>query len=276
MPQTAFNPYLTTIGEQHFAGLQFLETNLIPLIPFESLNNFVFQYITGLYDYVANQFNTNEIRSIMPIGANTYINPIYDNYSPEQLYFINNLLGSLINNVPTESIPDFILDVEDNITKSGLSGEEQIPLLLATAVGIQDYAYWLTRINTPVNNWYTKGYFDPNINVNLSNLPYWVQASMQGTLTGANKAKTYGLIDPPRIAGVNMVTALTSGISVVAGKVIYKWMPRVKQINIMNSLNLNRQVISGTGNGSGDNKRIVCRTNSQSWVCICKIITFDI
>jgi hypothetical protein len=273
MAQTTFNPYLNTIGEQHFAGLQSIETALIPLIPFETLNTFLYNYIIGLYDYTPDQFNTNEIKSILPTAANSYVNPTFDNYSPEQLYFINLLLGSVINDVPTNSIPEFILDIEDNISKSGLTAEQQVPLLFATAVGIRDYNYWLGRINTPVNNWYTNGYFDPNLNVNLSNLPYWVQASMQGTLTGANKAKSYGLIDPPRVIGVDMVTALSGGIGVAAGKVIYKWVPRLQPVSVASNLMMSRELISATGGGQGGGgvfrAKVICFSNSESWICVC-------
>ncbi len=111
---------------------------------------------------------------------------------------------------------------------AGICAEQQIPLLIATSVGAWACDYWTAAVFAASNNWYTKGYLNAIQYVNYVNIPSWVVASMIGALSSANKAKNYGLIDPPRIIGVDTVSALTASIGVAAGKVIYKWFPKIQ------------------------------------------------
>ena len=114
--------------------------------------------------------------------------------------------------MPDESLKTWILDIEDNITKSDLSYEEQIPLLLATQVGKASNDYWIAKIAVP-------GAWAPFIPASpaLKNsrlLVYWVISGMTGTLVTANLSARYGLIDSnsrPAV-GIDIASALAGSI----------------------------------------------------------------
>ncbi len=227
----ANNPYSATIGAQHTAGL----TSVVTAIgagptTLAVINTKTSGYTaTTLYPGVTIlPVLQNELDSIAIHGVNNYINPVANNFNGIQMQFSNMLLNTIICGVPVESIGDFILDVEDNVTKSGLSVEEQIPLMMATAVGKANYDYLMTAVATPANIWYTNGYFNAKDFANRASLPYWVQSAMMATLNNASKAKSYGLIDPPQIAGVDMITTVAASVGVCCAKIMLKLIPRIQ------------------------------------------------
>jgi hypothetical protein len=130
--------------------------------------------------------------------------------------------------IPFESLKTWILDIEDNITKSDLTYEEQIPLLLATQVGNTDYDYWISKLNVP-GSW--APYIPTSAALKTSPLlVYWVIASIVGTLVTANLSARYGLIDSnsrPAV-GIDIASALAGSIGVAAGKVIFDYIPRIQ------------------------------------------------
>jgi hypothetical protein len=226
---TTINPY-QILGTQHRDGLQRLEDTLNPGMSFDQVNAIICDYVRSIYFTTGDSFIQNEVNSIIPNAANDYMNCSCNNgYNGIQTELINLLCKSIICKVPINSINEHIADVEDNISKSGLTTEEQIPLLMATAVGAANYDFWFSKIIAGGGNrWYDTNYFNSNAYVNYANLPYMVAASMLGTLSSANKAKSYGLIDPPRIVGVDMVSALTAGIGITAGVTMFKWIARIQ------------------------------------------------
>lgn len=125
-----------------------------------------------------------------------------------------------------------LANIESNLLPgSGLTQQQQAPLLMAVAIAIADYNYWIAAITDTGNNWYTMNYFNPDISSNRTSLPFWLQASIRGALSGANKAITYGQIDPPKIIGVDIVSSLTSGLAVGTSKVLFKILPTVNVSN---------------------------------------------
>jgi len=232
MSQPTINPY-ALLGSQHTVGLN----NVVTAVGagptnFQNINNAVVTYIEGTYYFgvAPGQILSNELNSILAHAVNSYVNPVKNNFNGIQMQVSNLLLKTLLCKVPALSIGNFILDVEDNITKSNLSVEEQAPLLMATAVGSANFNYFLTAIKTPGSVWYSNGYFDANAYINYANLPYWVQAAMQATLNIASQAKSYGLIDPPPVAGVDLVTAATASIGVACSKVMLQIIPRIQSM----------------------------------------------
>lgn len=223
------NPYTGSVGAKHAEGLAAIASGLVSNMAFPQLNQLLYGYIKPIYYPSADEVTNNELYSVLPYAANGYVNGLFSNYTEAQMDFIYTLTSGVVS-LPVESIQPFILDVEDNITKSDLAFEEQIPLLMATAVGYSDVNYWLAQIAIADSAWYTRNYFSPQQYVNRSSLPYWSQAAIIGTLMGADKAKTYGLLDPPKIAGVDIVTAIMASIGVAAGKVMFGWIPRLQSV----------------------------------------------
>jgi hypothetical protein len=218
-----------TVGSQLNSGLGSIQSGLTSGMTFANLTALVSTYIQTTYPTLgSDQFATSEFNGVVTNAANFYINSNLDGYNAAQMPYIQTLLNGLYG-VPIGSIPDFIADLEDNINKSSLSLEDQVPLFIATSVATNSYNYWLAAVASP-GNWASKGYFNSNAYVNYANIPYWVEAAVQATLTGGNKAATYGQIDPPRIIGVDLVSALASGLTVSAGKVLFRWIPKVQPI----------------------------------------------
>jgi hypothetical protein len=113
-------------------------------------------------------FAQPELISAMARAENGFINSNLRNgnissthFNLEQIQFIAQLLDS-IKNIPVQSIGDLIADIEDNISKSGLSSMEQAPLLMATMVGAKAYTYWTGIVQTPAAP------FNAYINANMA------------------------------------------------------------------------------------------------------------
>ena len=222
--QVTLNPYMRSLGAQHTAGLTAVEAVLIASITFDQLNDDVYGYVQPAYYTSPDLFTVNELKSILPFAMNSYLDPSLKGYNGTQMGIIGKLLNSIVSgDVQYDSIPDFLLEIEDGISKSGLTFEEQAPLYMATAVGKADYDYW----GSAGGNWVSKGYLNTSGYALQNNIPHYMQAAMYGALCMGNQAETFGLIDPPKIIGVNMVTALYASIGLAAGKVIFKWIPRV-------------------------------------------------
>ena len=196
-------------------------------------------------------FAQPELISAMARAENGFINSNLRNgnissthFNLEQIQFIAQLLDS-IKNIPVQSIGDLIADIEDNISKSGLSSMQQAPLLMATMVGAKAYTYWIGIVQTPVTPW--PPYINANTAINYANIPYWVSAAMEGALLGYCE---FTALDPERIPGRQILCMLACAASIGAGKVIFNLLPRVQSLN----LSLNTQsvgVFNGGGNGGG-------------------------
>ncbi len=231
MSQQTINPY-KTLGTQHTSGLDSIKTALAVGMTFDQVNVNVVTSVQAAYVPAPNAFDAIEYLSILPNAVNDYVNKgLGGKYNEKQIFIIQQLLKGVLK-VPVQSIKNFILDVEDNLTRTGLTMEEQLPILIATVIGAADYDYWIDKvITTPANPWYTVGpnaYFSSNAAINYANIPYWVEASMVGALCGANKGSSFGLVDPPRVVGVDLVAALSGSVGLAAGKVMYQWIPRIQ------------------------------------------------
>jgi hypothetical protein len=160
------------------------------------------------------------------------------------MIFLNWLFEAVSNN-PIDSIEFAIEEVENNIVNADLDFEEQVPILIAIAIGKSAYNYWLGEVNNAASNWYTKNYFSPDVYVNYANIPYMVKTAMLGALSMDNKGKTYGLIDPPRVVGVDIVSAMTASIILSCGKVMFKWIVKMQPYIMHEMLLQKREFFSG-------------------------------
>jgi len=193
-------------------------------------------YIQPIYGSELGVTGMLELSIIAGDAVNGYINVKqggYLNYNPKQQEFIFQLLEG-INGIPLDTIPDYITNVEENIASSGMSAAEQAPLLLAGAIGRADYVYWAgesgggSAATKAASPW--KGYLD-KLGGETSYIPSYVQAAMEGSLIGSKRSLRSSVLNTSGTIGLDAVAALTSSIITAAGVVIFRWLPRVAEVN---------------------------------------------
>lgn len=234
MLQPTINPY-PFVGAKISEGLDAIAEELNP-IGTPTVNDL----ITAVENYIKTVLNeemeeedpmiNHVIHAVVANCINGYSNGRaggYLLYDGMQQQFIYNLLESTLK-CTADSLEDIIHETEDRITQSGLTIQQQVPLLLATEIGRKNIEYWLNIINVPpVNNWTP---FIETIAGAGVTLPYWVSASMEGSLIGYNILKTQDTLPSDIITGtssvVGFISVLAGGLVVVSGKVIFKWTPR--------------------------------------------------
>lgn len=232
MSQITVNPY-KIIGTQYVTGLNSIIAALPPVPTIDDLVTAVYNYVQPIYyptvgaGTVPLQVET-EIKSVANHVINSYVNSLIGNgsavFTMGQLQIIGLLIGSEVSGNLPIYLNSWIGDVEDNITKEQLTIQEQIPLLIATAVGESAVAYWRLQIVGP-SPW--SPYFISNNN-DYNSIPEWVAASMNGALAGYG-ANVQGLIQPTtnRI-GTIMISGLIGSLTIAAGKVVFGWIPRIQ------------------------------------------------
>jgi hypothetical protein len=214
----------------------------------------IYTYVQGIY-YPAGggavPMNLQvEIRSVVYHIINAYNNKALGNtipYNGQQANFINMMLGcNTTNLVPIADLDNWFADIEDNISRSGLSLDDQSSLLLASEVARSMYAYWNTQVSGGASGWTGLGSFvSPNTSYkNDINIPLWTMAAIEGALIGA-KAAPKGLITPTTdIVTVNIISALIGALAIGAGKVLFGWVPRIQPGDLilsgMSSCNCNK------------------------------------
>lgn len=225
MVTTNFNPY-PQIGDQLVKGLNSISESLKPTSTVDDLVNTIYKFIQPIYYPVSggaavpNQIE-QEIKSVAYSVINTYIsNGYYNNCYAE------------ITSIPIDSIDKWLNDIEDNVPLTKVEVDKQTPLLLALEVGKTIYPYWVSRVGAP-EKW--AQFFQKQDFVNYSNIPFWVLASMQGAYIGATISKR-GLITPTiDIVSVNIISSLIGALALGAGKVIFKFTPRVQSEQVKQS-----------------------------------------
>ena len=261
MIQTTINPYSS--GTSLLLGTQFASGLDSIILAMPTANPTIDQLITAVYTYITGNYiipgaylggviplaTQVELKSMIGYSVNQYINSAINNcgYSSAQMKLIDYLLRGIYS-VPVASMADFIADVEDNITQSNLTTQQQAPLFFATAIGqalgaAGQYPYWAYQVNQTfgvpgATNWgvYFKDTTNPgapggqgNAAFNRENVQAWTAAGMEGALLMGNKSMSYGLLDPGpnnMATGLDIVSALAGALAVAAGKVIFRWIPR--------------------------------------------------
>jgi len=144
----------------------------------------------------------------------------------QQMIFVDMLLGeTTTDNTPINSLGTWLTDIEDNVVSSNLSTDQLTPLLLGIESGKNIYEYWLKKVNDP-GDW--KKFFQPELSQNYINIPYWLTSCIEGALVGAS-CSDRGLIAPTTdIVTVEIVSSLIGSLTLGAGKVIFKWVPRIQ------------------------------------------------
>ena len=232
-----FNPY-PQIGTQLTAGLDAVSGALTPASTVDDLVNAIYNYIQPIYypfptpPGVPKQLEI-EIKSVIYNIINAYSDKVIRQlpWTDQQLNFASMMLGlTTTNDTPINAIGAWLSDIQDNISSAKQSIDEQTPLLLAIQCGISIYAYWNTKIAAPAT-W--APFFQTPAALNYANIPLWTAACMEGTLVGAN-ASQKGLIAPTTdIISVNIISALIGALAIGAGKVIFKWVPEILPMEVI-------------------------------------------
>lgn len=246
MATSTFNPYPALV-KQLSDGMDFIAKNLKPTSTVDDLANAIYDFIQPLYypGKVSVQIEI-EIKSVVYSIINSYNNNPQSAifmYGPKQSYFIDLLLGLKTSSVtPINSIGDWLLDIEDNITKDNMTIAAQNSLLLATGQAKTIYEYWNNKVAKP-EGW--AQFFQKSEASNYANIPFWLVACTEGALIGA-QATSKGLIAPTTdIVSVNIITSLMGALAIGSGKVIFKWVPRLQPSNVIS----NNTPIAGCGCG---------------------------
>jgi hypothetical protein len=234
MAQETVNPY-SELGIQHTAGLTFVASTIVAAT-MNDLINAVYAYIQPIYLPAVPTPKETEIetKSIIAHAVNGYINSMLsteglNSYTGAQMKFIHYLIKG-IDNVPQESLKSWITDLENNITKSDLSYQEQVPLLLTTVQGIAAVDYWVAEIAAGAPGVWGP-YMPTDTAVSTATLlRAWVKSGMIGSLLVANTSLSYPLMDTNSRPnpGIDIIAAVTAGIAVSAGKVILDYIPRIQ------------------------------------------------
>jgi hypothetical protein len=223
--QSTINPY-PIIGTQLTSGLDAIANALSTKSTVDDLVNAIYNYIQPIYYPKVSGIIETEIKSVAYNVINTYINNTFCSavaYNASQDYFISLLLCAT-SQKPVNTIDQWLLNVEDNIGKCGLSIDEQTPLLLATVDGKSAYNYWMSIVQKP-GKW--SKFLNENVAINYANIPFWTEECMEGALIGAN-ASPRGLISPTTdITSVEIISSLIGALAIGAGVVIFKWLPKI-------------------------------------------------
>jgi len=259
MTEKTLNPYkgLTTILT---GGMDRVAQQLTIQSTVDDLVDEVYGYIQPIFYNVTpvpEQLKI-QIKSVAYNVINAYNNGMLRSglieYNTSQMNFCSMMIGYNTTVLsPVNAMRSWIEDIEDNITKADFIISEQTPLLLGTLTGTELYDYWDTKVSTP-GDWST--FFQTNSSENYANIPHWTSAGMEGALIGANTSPL-GLISPDtELISTDIVSAIIGAITVGAGKVIFKWIPRIQPITVSTGLPLSAIRVygaSGTGfGGTGD------------------------
>jgi hypothetical protein len=245
MQTKVINPY-PFIGAKHKEALDFIIANLPASPTFDNLNEVV---VSGIFTPGTSFPDLNDLfltllKTVLPNAYNGYVNGgtsgnkggtgdegrgtggntgwasgewriVNSNtkYTEGQLVIIDKMLQG-INRITAEDIGDFLSGIEENIAASGLSFEEQMPLLMATAAGKSDFDHWIPLIEAP-GPW--AAYLSDNKVFNYLHVTGFVLATVQGALL------SYGLVKHPRLQPLDIYSVLIGSVGLVAGKVVMGW-----------------------------------------------------
>ncbi|HXB40336.1 MAG TPA: hypothetical protein VNZ49_07315 [Bacteroidia bacterium] len=237
MATPTFNPY-PQIGTELIAGMDSIASALTPASTVDDLVNAIYSYIQPIYyplPTVPKQIEI-EIKSVAYHIINAYNNKALwtsMKFSSQQMNFICMMLGGITDyKTPINAINSWLLDNEDNITKANLSIDDQVPLLLGIQEGKSIYKYWITKTAAP-GTW--APFFETAESHNYANVPHWLVACMEGGLIGSNTSPN-GLISPTiDIVSVDIISSLIGALAIGAGKVIFKWVPRIQPYQIVSA-----------------------------------------
>jgi hypothetical protein len=238
-PIVQLNPY-TLVGTQFTAGLdavvaadadvesivQAVYDYVQPIYyPFPASSATVENELKGVMNKALNGFGNQLVRQAAWMGGSTAKANVFNN---RQQVFIELMLNGL-QAVPVKSIANYLSDLEDHMTSSQLSLQEQAPLLMATMTGRRSFAYWMEKVVSP-GDW--SDYFKANAAINYANIRFWVSSSIQSALLAATRNRNN---DKSQNVSIDPAHALATGLAVSAGRVMLGFVQRRAQTEIINT-----------------------------------------
>jgi len=227
MVTKTFNPY-PLIGSQLIKGMDEIAKSLNTTSTEEELAAVIYKYIHKIYYSQATTQLEIEIKSIVYNIINAYNNQkvLGTMFNYQQMIFVDMLLGeTTTDNIPVNALGVWLSDIEDNIVSLNLPTDQLTPLMLSIESGKNIYEYWLKKVNDP-GDW--KKFFQLEFSQNYINIPFWLTSCIEGALVGASCSER-GLIAPTTdIVTVEIVSSLIGSLTLGAGKVIFKWVPRIQ------------------------------------------------
>ncbi len=250
MSQSTINPY-STLGTDFTNGLvTFIGAYSSGAVTLTELISEINTIIEGDFYTSASAQQQIEINANTTNAINSYINGLlWGNktiYNARQMKFIRMLSREALRKIEVVALNNYLLDVEDNITKSDLTVPEQIPLLIATMLGETAYSYWNTDVNATGASQKWTGYYQSNQAYNYANIPFWVAAAIEGALVGYGSSPDASLEPTTAMVSSKMIAALQGALAVNIALVALQIIPR-----ITNPLTLNMGTVSALGGRIG-------------------------
>jgi hypothetical protein len=214
MNPKVINPY-AALGADHKEVLDYLIANLPPNPTFDDLNAQVsaFFFTPDPQNPNISGMVADYSKTVLPHAYNGYVNGRATDAIFQKDGICSQMLNG-INNIPAESIGEYLSGIEETIPAGNFTVEEQIPLFAAIALGKGDHEYWMAQVTTP-GTW--AAYLNADPAINYMHVAGWVSAAMQGALLA------YGIIKPPQIQIVDILSASIGSAGLAAGKVIFGW-----------------------------------------------------
>lgn len=225
------NPY-PTLGPKIKTALDYIINNMVQNPSFENLNDAVSDAI-----YIPDPNDPAPLDPVIPFFLRTVLPNVYNSYvftgagdegrvtagtiwSEKQQQLIASLFQGVKTTAP-EQVEAYLSTVEEKIVSARLPYDEQAPLFLSVAAGKAVYQYWQLQIPQP-SPWAAymlNPMVTPQANdaLNYGQLPHWTAAAMQGALLA------WGMIKPPQLQPVDVMTATVGAIGLGAGKVVFRW-----------------------------------------------------
>lgn len=212
-------------------GMYTPATLTVDLLVDFTYNALINQYnITGL-----NILQERTLKSVIYTFINGYLNAAtgeYLQYNATQMNYVFDLLEGTANSKNPEDILSQLQDIEDSVGISGLTADEQMPLLYAIQVGKTAYTYWANLMVTGMGNW---GNFTNTFTPNIVKFPFWVAATIEGSLIAnsyLNQQTKRGILAPELqllinyAGGAPILVGMAGALAVGAGKVLFNLQQR--------------------------------------------------
>jgi hypothetical protein len=243
MSQSTINPY-SSLGTDFSNGLvTFIGAYSSGTVTLTELISEINTIIEGDFYTSASAQQQIEINANTTNAINSYVNGLlWGNktiYNARQMKFIRMLSREALRKIEVVTLNNYLLDVEDNITKSDLTVPEQIPLLIATMLGETAFSYWNTDVNATGASQKWTGYYQSNQAYNYANIPSWVAAAIEGALVGYGSSPDANLEPTTAMVSSKMIAALQGALAVNIALVALQMIPR-----ITNPLTLNMGTVS--------------------------------
>jgi hypothetical protein len=212
------------VTEQFEKGLDYISQKIVGTSSEADLADVIFEYIKNLYyPTISMPIEVrlkSEIYSILNVCKTVnIINKLNDCYDSDLMPELLNILPGLT------SIDDIShrLDAIENdiIISSDISNEERKSLILSCELGIKSYEYFY-KLQAEPKEW---GNFIKNSSsfAIYSNIPYWVRASIKGSLIGAMLVDNADSNNSDDECKEFIVNSLVGSLICTVGKIIFGW-----------------------------------------------------